>query len=243
MGCEPQWAYNVFNSLCVVCVEGAMAYQPIQNYGIIGNMHSIALVGMDGSIDWFCCPYFDSPAVFAALLDDAKGGRFKIAPDPDGITHKQFYWPETNVLVTRFLSPDGVGDITDFMPIAASDDQRACHQIIRRVTALRGTMTFHLECLPAFNYARDAHTTTMYEHGVMFHTPDLHLALTTTVPLEQAGAGVTARFTLQEGESAVFMLEKVDDADQTPSLSTDAAVAGFEETVVYWRRWLAQCTY
>ena len=81
-----------------------MAYQPIENYGIIGNMRTAALVGINGSIDWFCAPSFDSPSVFAAILDDQKGGRFEIAPSGDGIRTKQFYWPETNVLVTRFLS-------------------------------------------------------------------------------------------------------------------------------------------
>ena len=94
-----------------------MPYQPIENYGLIGNMRTTALVGMDGSIDWFCFPHFDSPSVFAAVLDDHKGGHFKIAPHCDGLTHKQYYWPDTNVLVTRFLSPDGVGRILDFMPV------------------------------------------------------------------------------------------------------------------------------
>ena len=81
-----------------------MSYQPIENHGLIGNMHTAALVGMDGSIDWLCLPYFDSPSVFAAILDHEKGGRFHISPAEDGIRHKQFYWPDTNVLVTRFLS-------------------------------------------------------------------------------------------------------------------------------------------
>ena len=84
-----------------------MAYQPIENYGIIGDMHSVALVGMNGSIDWFCFPHFDSPSVFAALLDDAKGGRFCVCPANEAVVFKQFYWPDTNVLVTRYLSPDG----------------------------------------------------------------------------------------------------------------------------------------
>ena len=94
-----------------------MAYQPIEDYGIIGNVHTAALVGLNGSIDWFCCPRFDSPSVFAAMLDDKKGGFFRIAPVGDRITHKQLYWPGTNVLITRFLSTDGVGEITDYMPV------------------------------------------------------------------------------------------------------------------------------
>jgi GH15 family glucan-1,4-alpha-glucosidase len=96
-----------------------MTYQPIENYGMIGDMHTVALVGTDGSIDWLCVPRFDSPSVFAAILDDEKGGRFKIAPVGDDVTCKQFYWPETNILITRFLGPHGAAELTDFMPSGA----------------------------------------------------------------------------------------------------------------------------
>ncbi len=94
-----------------------MAYQPIQDYGLIVNMYTTALVGLTGSIDWFCFPNHDLPSVFAALLDEHKGGYFKISPMTSEVTHKQSYWPETNVLVTRFLAPDGVGEIIDFIPV------------------------------------------------------------------------------------------------------------------------------
>src|SRR3954454_20692917 len=90
-------------------------YQPIEHYGVIGNLRTAALVGMDGSIDWLCLPRFDSPSVFAPILDDAKGGGFRIAPADHDVRHKQFYWPNSNVLVTRFLHPDGVGEIDDYM--------------------------------------------------------------------------------------------------------------------------------
>ncbi len=115
-----------------------MAYQPIENYGMVGDMHTVALVGMNGSIDWFCFPHFDSPSVFAAILDDKKGGHFKIAPTAARVTHKQFYWPETNVLVTRFLSAEGVGEITDYMTVtgAAVSDRHHPHQLFRRVSVL-----------------------------------------------------------------------------------------------------------
>jgi GH15 family glucan-1,4-alpha-glucosidase len=93
-----------------------VSYQPIENYGIIGNMRTVALVGMNGSIDWYCYPHFDSPSVFGAILDDKKGGRFQISADADGVRHKQFYWPSTNVLVTRFLLADGIAELEDFMP-------------------------------------------------------------------------------------------------------------------------------
>ena len=94
-----------------------MAYQPIQNYGIIGNMRTAALVSIKGSIDWFCVPHFDSPSVFAAILDDEKGGRFEIAPTRKEVSTKQLYWPETNILITRFYSESGVAEIEDFMPV------------------------------------------------------------------------------------------------------------------------------
>ena len=136
-----------------------MAYQPIENYGLIGDLHTVALVGMNGSIDWFCYPHFDSPSVFAAILDEEKGGRFKIAPTRDDVQHKQFYWPDTNVLITRFLTADGVGQITDYMPVGlpAADPRR--HQLVRWVQVVRGSMRFQMECTPAFNYGRDPHET------------------------------------------------------------------------------------
>ena len=96
-----------------------MAYQPIEHYGVIGDLHTVALVGMHGSIDWLCLPHIDSPSVFGAILDDQQGGRWRIAPTTE-CTTKQFYWPETNILVTRFLAPDGVAEVIDFMPIATS---------------------------------------------------------------------------------------------------------------------------
>ena len=111
-----------------------MAYQPIENYGMIGDMHTVALVGIDGSIDWLCVPNFDSPSVFASILDDEKGGYFRISPLSDDVVQKQFYWPETNVLVTRFLTAGGAAELTDFMPAgrAVSGDGHQL-QVIRRV--------------------------------------------------------------------------------------------------------------
>src|SRR2546427_10305458 len=98
----------------------APQYQPIENYGVIGNLRTAALVGMDGSIDWLCLPHFDSPSVFAAILDDAKGGRFRIAPMGDQFRHKQFYWPDTNILISRFLHAEGVGEVEDYMPVGGA---------------------------------------------------------------------------------------------------------------------------
>ena len=222
-----------------------MPYQPIENYGIIGNMHTVALVGMNGSIDWFCDPHFDSASVFAAILDDEKGGRYKISPTSDGITNKQMYWPETNVLVTRFLSPDGVGEVIDFMPVGQADGEIGYHQLIRRVHVVRGSMTFQMECQPAFNYARDEHETSIMPGGAMFSSTNACLQLATTVPLRQEGNAAVAQFTLMEGEIANFVLgsaspETADPCTPISDLETDNL---FKSTVDYWRNWISKSNY
>jgi GH15 family glucan-1,4-alpha-glucosidase len=221
-----------------------MGYQPIENYGIIGNMHTAALVGMNGSIDWFCCPNFDSPSVFAAILDDKKGGHFKIAPTGPGATHKQIYWPETNVLVTRFLSPDGVAEVIDFMPVGTDRERHDHSELIRRVNVVRGTMPFSMECFPAFNYARDEHEVLINESGAAFHSPNLNLQLSTTLPLEKSDKGVTARFTLNEGQTATFAIGEIRShvTDYHP-FSEEESEHLFEDTVAFWRCWLSKSTY
>src|SRR6516162_4618045 len=133
-----------------------MAYKPIESYGVIGDLHTVALVSMDGSIDWCCLPQFDSPSIFAAILDERKGGFFKIASLYEA-QHKQMYLPDSNVLLTRFLSPEGVGEVVDFMPIQDASRGKKVHQIVRVVRAVRGAVRFRLECQPAFDYARQPH--------------------------------------------------------------------------------------
>jgi GH15 family glucan-1,4-alpha-glucosidase len=222
-----------------------VAYQPIQNYGIIGNMHTAALVGIDGSIDWFCHPHFDSPSVFAAILDDAKGGRFRIAPAvEEKLTRKQFYWPDTNVLVTRFFSADGAGQVTDFMPAGVPADDPMRHWLIRRVHAMRGSLRFRVECRPAFDYARAGHQVTVSETGMRFHSEDLSLELASTVPLREDGGAAVAEFTLDEDQTAVFVLRRCESEGSCRELLPEnEALALFKATVDFWRGWLSQSTY
>jgi len=220
-----------------------MAYQPIENYGIIGDLHSAALVGMNGSIDWLCLPRFDAPSVFAAILDDQKGGRFQIAPSIEDVTHKQFYWPETNVLVTRFLCPQGVGEVIDYMPVGEAAEDR--HDVVRRVAVVRGEMGFRMVCQPAFNYARDPHEAQLRAGGASFRSATFDLGLSTRVPLQLGGnGGVTAEFTLREGQAAIFLLQQVPRGAEYGGAPDDAAERTlFLDTVRYWRRWIAGCAY
>jgi len=225
-------------------IECVMEYQPIENYGIVGNMHTTALVGLNGSIDWFCYPRHDSPSIFAALLDPEKGGHFRITPLVEGLTGKQFYWPETNVLVTRFLSSCGVGEVVDFMPVGLTTDQRGYHWLIRRVRIIRSMMNFRMECYPAFNYARDRHQTIVTDGGAFFKSLGLTLALVTEIPLQQDSKGVFAKFALEAGQEAVFVLKQ-----SHPELGCDLPVNQdeaddlFKHTVDYWRSWLSKSKY
>src|SRR5919112_1537282 len=222
----------------------APGYQPIENYGIIGDLHTTALVGMDGSIDWLCLPHHDSPSVFAAILDSAKGGRFKVSPEGGEVTTKQLYWPDTNVLVTRFFTPDGVGEITDYMPIGAQESGHKRHQIVRRVEVVRGTMTFRMECSPAFDYDRKEHETRIVPGGATFYSLDLSLGLASVFPLEQRDNGTIAEFTLQEEQSTVFVLREIEAGEDCGiCLSRMDEEEIFMQTVQYWRRWLSKCTY
>ncbi len=219
-------------------------YQPIENYGVIGDMHTVALVGMDGSLDWLCFPHFDSPAVFAAILDAEKGGRFQITPVNSDVNRKQLYWPDTNVLLTRFYSDEGVVEVIDFMPVGAKISAHF-HKIIRRVRCVHGSMTMRMECRPAFNFARTPHRTLLSPEGASFITADLTLELATRVPISQDGDGAVAEFTLHHGETVTFVLQASTDgeAEIVTCPSEDRIEELFTLTVDYWHRWLAKCTY
>jgi GH15 family glucan-1,4-alpha-glucosidase len=222
-----------------------MPYDPIESYGVIGNMRTVALVSREGSIDWMCYPQFDSPSVFGALLDDAGGGRFSIHPTGTVATSKQLYWPETNVLVTRFLSTDGVGEIEDFMPVGERTGPDS-NQIVRRVAVVRGSMQFDLACEPAFDYARVAPKVTLTPSGAIFEDAGgrTGLALSSKVPLVATTRGAKGRFVVNEGEKCTFVLHALGREPVCHRAPVDTeAQALFEATVGFWRSWLSKCTY
>ena len=219
-----------------------MSYQPIENYGVIGNMRSIALVGMDGSIDFLCYPDFDSPTVFAALLDDEKGGCFQIQPQLTNMRVRQLYLPDTNILLTRFLAEEGVAELTDYMPIETSAEQP--NEIIRTVSVIRGNVHFKMRCRPRFNYAASEHRAELSDRCASFFPSGSDcppMALYSTVPLRQHSQDVTSAFTLQAGTTATFVLGGLRPQGQQPEM--ELVGQRFQQTARFWKTWIAKSKY
>src|SRR5260370_1097077 len=221
------------------------AYEPIENYGIIGNMRTAALVGMNGSIDWYCYPHFDSPSIFGAILDDNQGGRCQICPMDDQVRHNQFYWPSTNILITRFLLPEGIAELEDFMPVGLPSDSPWYQHLYRRIRCVRGAVRISLMCRPAFDYGRKNDEVLVDDQGAVFRSGRMSIALSAAVPLTQDGkGGVAAEFTLEEGKSQVFILRDHGATEMVPCSPTESeAEELFQNTVKFWHKWLSACTY
>jgi GH15 family glucan-1,4-alpha-glucosidase len=225
-----------------------MAYLPIDQYGVIGDLHTAALVGRHGSIDWLCLPRFDSPSVFGAILDDKNGGRFQISATAQA-SSRQAYVPDTNVLVTRFITPDGVAEVYDCMPIEVDEqgETAGVHDLVRVVHGVRGSVELELLCQPAFDYARAGHTVRAVEDGCMFtsEAPDrMRLSLLANVPLRIDGPAVRGRFTVHEGDWVGLVLESVDDSRPGTKIPSMLALRQtVQQTVDFWQNWLSHCTY
>jgi GH15 family glucan-1,4-alpha-glucosidase len=207
-----------------------MAYKPISEYGVIGDMHSAALVGSDGSIDWLCFPRFDSPSVFGAILDDARGGRFQIGPLGPFRSH-QAYLPDGNVLATTFEAAGGTAAVIDFMPVC--EDVTSCdHEVIRLVRCQEGHVDLLATFQPCLNYARDP-TILQVEHGLALARQGQDcLSLSADVPLETQDGTVSARFGLDEGQWTAFLLRWQDDS---PPAIRDYDVFGkLGKTQAFW---------
>lgn len=218
-------------------------YQPIENYGVIGDLNTVALVGLNGSIDFMCFPNFDSPSIFAAMLDKDKGGYFQITPVFGEMKNKQLYLPDTNVLLTRFLSAEGVGELTDFMPV---EDLYEGHVLIRRLTNVRGQAKYKMNCFPKFNYARSGHeTSSIDKNTIVFKSKNengITLKLRSTVEINLINDGAEAEFCLLPGETADFILELEDRLTEDAPLST-VVTRELEETMGYWKNWVELSKY
>ena len=225
-------------------------YPLIADHGLIGDLQTCALVATDGSIDWFCAPRFDSPSVFGALLDHERGGHFRVRPTAETFTGKQLYFPDTAVLVTRFMTQAGVGEVTDFMPVAGpvATDR---HRIVRMVRCVRGEMTFAVDIAPRFDYGREPHETHLTEAGAVFEGERTAMAVSLILePEEQrlahpqvdARGDVHAELTLRAGQMRGVVVET---GAARPAHPVPVAEAWrlFDETVDFWETWLGQSTY
>jgi GH15 family glucan-1,4-alpha-glucosidase len=214
----------------------AGGYLPIEDHGIIGNLHTVALVGNEGTIDWFCPPRFDAPSLFGSILDAESGGSFSIQPVGETFTTKQLYLPGTAVLLTRFFTEGGVGEITDFMPLGDT----GC-SIVRRIEVVRGSMRFRLSCLPGFDYARTPHRLTVEGQLATFLAgADMCELRSTTIELGRVEDCAVAELTLARGERASFVLSV---GKPGPVWDEEAVERAFNDAVSFWRAWIGQSTY
>lgn len=225
-------------------------YPQIEDHGLIGDLQTAALVTIDATIDWFCCPRFDSPSVFGALLDRSKGGHFTVRPAADTYTTKQLYHPDTAVLVTRFMTEAGAGEVVDFMPVTGTTATDR-HRLVRMMRCVRGSMTFQGEIAPRFDYGRKPHELHLTEHGAVFTSEDLSLAVhAVREPQDQRLLNILSaddndvRFslTLQAGQQRGLIMESAP-VGPPQEIRVEEFDRLFHQTVRYWRSWLGQSTY
>ncbi|MET0897961.1 MAG: glycoside hydrolase family 15 protein [Mycobacterium sp.] len=215
----------------------------IADHGLIGDLRTAALVGTNGAINWFCAPRFDSPSIFGALLDRDGGGSWALAPDGQISRTQQFYFPNSAVLITRFLTPDGVIEVHDFMPVHHAHDPDHRQRLVRRVFGVRGKNTVRMRVDARPDYGRSQCTAESTDGGVLLTGDGMRMGLAATTDLTIEGSTVCAEFTLADGDTALFILEMLD-GDTQPSCDsiseTDSLLDG---TTSFWRNWLSQSTY
>jgi GH15 family glucan-1,4-alpha-glucosidase len=226
-------------------------YPLIADHGLIGNLQTAALVATDGTIDWFCAPRFDSPSIFGALLDQERGGHFRVRPTVDVFNRQQLYYPDTAILLTRFLTEAGVGEVIDFMPIASTAFASDRHRLVRMLRCVRGEMTFALDIAPRFDYGREPHETHISEEGIVFKGARTAMSLNIVrepdearlARIQQASAqDLKVELTLQAGEMRGMVLE-VGEPRPVRLVRVAEAWDLFNDTVRFWRSWLGHSTY
>ena len=224
-------------------------YPPIADHGLIGDLQTAALVSLNGNIDWFCSPRFDSPSVFASLLDAEKGGHFQLTCTDKNAVIKQLYFVDTAILITRYLTSEGVGEVIDFMPIDSPEEASNTHVIVRIARVVRGSVTFKLECAPRFDYGRIEHQLELQDHHALFTSPNLEMSLHTQQVLDHSrgkhisGGDAHQQFTLHAGETSGCILTTGPVGSTAGALSVGRVVGHLEDTIRFWRDWVAKSTY
>ncbi|MDT3439566.1 glycoside hydrolase family 15 protein [Pseudofrankia sp. BMG5.37] len=226
------------------------SYPPIADHGMIGDLQTAALVSSEGSIDWWCTPRFDSPSIFASLLDRERGGYCRLAADLPGeseLTIRQLYLSDTAVLVTRFMAPSGVGEVADFMEPLDTTVPTHRHRLLRVARVVRGSLPFTFTCRPRFDYGRAPHTLTQIDRGsAVFRGPnaDLRLQATGPVTFQADSNDISAHFTLSAGDvAAIVLTSDAPDSTAPRPLSLDDIRDDLESCRGFWITWLRSCTY
>ncbi|MFJ6988094.1 MULTISPECIES: glycoside hydrolase family 15 protein [unclassified Streptomyces] len=226
---------------------GHAPYPPIAEHGMVGDLQTCALISSAGTVDWFCAPRFDSPSVFAALLDHERGGHFTVAARATGESSvKQLYLADTAILLTRFLTEDGIGEVIDLMPVSRPQEPTDRHVLMRLVRTVRGRVRYTAECRPRFDYGRTGHTLSGGPGTMTFRSEvaDAHLQTVGPVRLKADGADAVGGFVLAQGETAGFVLTTCAPGGEEPApVSAEAAEETMRATAAHWRAWVAACTY
>jgi GH15 family glucan-1,4-alpha-glucosidase len=220
-----------------------MDYLPIEDHGIIGDLYTTALVGIDGTIDYMCFPDFDSPTIFASLLDKDKGGYFKIYPLLHEMTPSQMYLPDTNVLITKFMAEEGIGEIIDLMPV---EKKEQAHNLVRRVRSIRGNLKFKLECKPRFNYGLSKHHAELKKNDVTFYSEGedkLVVKLKSDIPLKINDNDAFSEFTLREGDHTDFILEQIKEGKPVIEDTGEFVQEIIDNTIKVWQAWSEKSNY
>ncbi|MEU2234750.1 glycoside hydrolase family 15 protein [Streptomyces vietnamensis] len=222
-------------------------YPPIADHGLVGDLQTCALVSAEGVVDWFCSPRFDSPSVFGRLLDHERGGHFSITVETPGTTVRQLYLADSAVLLTRFHTPDGVGEVADFMPPAADPTVPSDrHTLVRVLRVVRGTVRFTVECRPRFDYGREAHELVLDGTTARFtgSTVTAHLQVLGAVALLRDGADVHAEVELTAGQRAAAVLTLDAPGAEPPAPADEASLrASFGAVRAFWHEWIGRCRY
>ena len=225
--------------------EKRAGYTAIEDYGLIGNMKTVALVSKEGSIDFMSFPTFDSPTIFAKLLDAGIGGSFSVTSQMDDCKTKQLYLPGTAVLLTRFFSEDGIAELTDYMPVDQGSAKKS-NAIVRQIKTVRGSITYRMKCAPAFDYARAAHTCEGKENELIFRSENKDqtvIRLLADVPLEIVENYGFAEFTLQQSETVYLVLEcgrhEIEEINPIEVYKNTT----YHETIDFWRSWSNKSSY
>jgi GH15 family glucan-1,4-alpha-glucosidase len=221
-------------------------YQPIENYGIIGNLKTVALVSLTGSIDFMSFPRFDSPTIFAAMLDANIGGYFSVEPQMKNYKSKQLYIPGTAVLLTRFFSDEGIAEIIDYMPMNKATENTSS-SIVRKIKTIRGNISFKMHCSPRFDYANAKHKSKLSGNHIKFSSindGNASVRLIADVPLQLKNKDAYAEFTVAENEVVHIVLESVEEGDEHHFHDVKHyAKYTYTETISDWRHWLIKSTY